>query len=322
MNRERTPAVSVLLPVFNGARFLREAVDSVLGQSLADFELVAVDDGSTDDSRAILADYARRDQRVRPLYGPHRGLVWSLNAGMEACRAPWVARMDGDDICVADRLEAQLGFVERNRGVGLVATYAHYVGENGAEVLGEYRLGPTTIEELERALQAEQLVHFIHPTVMMDRSTVIRSGGYDPTFRYAEDLELFNRLAGSGTVCLALPMPKLRYRVHGTSMMIRSHLEMFSWARFVDEVMRARRRGLPIPDYNTFMAGERARPWPHRLLRRSVDVGAYLYRRGGVERGKGRRVRAAACVSAAFCLTPLYVLRKLRSQLMPRHQAG
>src|SRR5207253_385711 len=92
------PTVSVLLPVYNGARYLRPAVESILAQTFADFELIAVDDGSTDRSLAMLQEYARRDPRVHVITRPNTGIAGALNDGLAAARGEFLARMDADDI--------------------------------------------------------------------------------------------------------------------------------------------------------------------------------------------------------------------------------
>src|SRR5262245_15036509 len=95
---ESLPAISVLMPVYNAGRFLAPALDSVLAQTFADFELIAIDDGSGDASGAVLAEYAVRDQRIRIFAQENRGIVATLNRALELARAPIVARMDADDL--------------------------------------------------------------------------------------------------------------------------------------------------------------------------------------------------------------------------------
>ncbi|HNT24410.1 MAG TPA: glycosyltransferase family 2 protein, partial [Anaerolineales bacterium] len=106
------PCVSVLLPCYNAERTLPEALDSLQRQSLADFEIVAVEDGSADGTLALLKDWARREPRLRLLAQPHAGLVAALNAGLEACGAPLVARMDADDRAYPQRLARQVQYLD------------------------------------------------------------------------------------------------------------------------------------------------------------------------------------------------------------------
>ena len=112
------PAVSVLMPVFNAERYVGEAIESILCQSFADFEVVVIDDGSTDDSPNILAGLAARDSRLRVLRQGNSGVVAALNRGLKDCRAPLVARMDADDVAHPERLEQQLAFMKANPEIG------------------------------------------------------------------------------------------------------------------------------------------------------------------------------------------------------------
>lgn len=314
---ERMPLVSVLMPVYNAARHLREAVMSVLGQSFSKLELVVVDDGSVDQSSGILHEFARRDSRVRILSGAHAGLVSALNRGLEAARGRWIARMDADDICTPDRLEAQLAFLRARPEVAVLASYAWYIGDSGRP-LGVHRVGPTTVEEFRRVRARGELLRLIHPTVVMARDVVLDAGGYDARFLHVEDLELFDRLANRGHVLLAMPRPTLYYRIHRQSVVMKAHLELSRRHRHLEAVAVARRdRADRSLSYEEFLGAEESASLPRRFRVRLADWASYLYRRGGVEFGLGNRFVAAACLTAAFVLKPGRVLRKLRDQALP-----
>lgn len=308
------PLVSVLMPVFNAERYLVDAIESVLGQSVPNLELLIVDDGSTDRSRATIEGAARRDARVRPVFRPHCGLIDTLNAGLDAALGRWVARMDADDVCLPDRLAAQLRLAGQHPGIAVVGTYAWYLGETG-KVLGLYRLGPTSPEEMRQLVQNGDLISMIHPTVMMDRRAVLAAGGYDGRFRHVEDLELYNRLAERGHLLLTLPEPKLLYRVHGKSVAMNFHGEMFRMARYTRAVVLARRRGETPPSREQFMAEERGRSWIRRAWIARADLGAHFYRSAGVELGRERRLRATLWGGLAALLAPEHVVRRLRRQV-------
>src|SRR5687767_4726483 len=100
--------ISVVMPVYNGQRFLARAMDSLLAQSVREFELIVVDDGSTDESPALLDRYARTDARVRVIRGDHAGISAALNRGIADARYGWIARMDADDEALPDRFARQL----------------------------------------------------------------------------------------------------------------------------------------------------------------------------------------------------------------------
>jgi glycosyltransferase involved in cell wall biosynthesis len=312
----KTPLVSVLMPIYNAEPFLSQAIASVTDQSFGDFELLLVDDGSSDASKATIAAAARRDPRVRPFFQPHTGLVPTLNFGLRQATGEWIARMDADDICEPDRLEAQIAFVERHPGIGAAGTYARYITPTG-RVLGLYREGPTSISEFQQLLRDGELIRLIHPTVMMNRSAVIDAGEYDADFKLVEDVDLYNRLADRGHFSLALPEIKLSYRIHPRSVVITSHLEMSRMFRFVRAVVLRRRNRETPPTYDEFLRFERSASLLRRANRTRRDLSAFFYRLAAVRFASGHAVRGGASVCLAATLAPATVLWKLRAQFLP-----
>lgn len=195
-----TPAVSILLPVRDEERFLPAALESIFRQTFTDWELVAVDDGSHDTTPAILAEAARRDPRVRVLRSPARGLVPALNTGLNACRAPLVARMDADDISHPRRLETQVSFLTRNPQVGLVAcdfrSFPRASLGRGMVAYERWQNSLASHEDILRDLFVES--PFVHPSVVFRGEEVRSVGGYRDR-GWAEDYDLWLRLAAGGT---------------------------------------------------------------------------------------------------------------------------
>lgn len=208
------PTISVVLPVFNARRYLHAAVASILGQTFHDFEMVAVDDGSTDDSRAILEQFAATDPRVRVISRPNTGIVGALNDACRSARAPLLARMDADDIAFPDRLARQVEFMEAHPEVVALGAGVVYLDAAGAPV--EPCPRSTTHEALEAALLHGDGGALIHPVVVLRRAALETIGYYRTTAQYVEDLDLYLRLAQVGRLA-NLPEPLLYYRVHGTS---------------------------------------------------------------------------------------------------------
>lgn len=184
-----TPAVSVLMGVWNGAPRVREAIESVLGQSLGDLELVVVDDGSTDATAGILASFG--DARLRVTRQPRGGLTSALLSALGLARAPLVARLDADDVALPERLERQRDFLERHPEVGLLGTGAREVDAAGREVAV---VRPPTDDT---ALRCALIRHnpFVHSSVMMRRMAMEQAGGYDPSFPVAQDYDLWMRMS-------------------------------------------------------------------------------------------------------------------------------
>lgn len=206
------PAISVALSVYNGERYLAAALDSVLAQTFADFELLVLDDGSTDGTRAIVLAAAARDARVRPILRENRGLVASLNELVAAARAPIVARMDADDICDPERFARQHAFLSAHPEVGLVGCWNAHIDAAGREAHVPGADHPTSHEAILAAMERGQ-TPFSHPTVMFRRAVMQDAGGYHPAFRHCEDFDLWLRLADR-TRLANLPERLLHYRRH------------------------------------------------------------------------------------------------------------
>jgi glycosyltransferase involved in cell wall biosynthesis len=195
----RQAVISVVMPVHNAAPTLAAAVDSLVGQTDPVWELVAVDDGSTDASGAVLEAYARRDRRIRVIRAARRGLVSALNAGLSAATGALVARLDADDVCGPERLALQRRHLETRPELGLVASRVRFGGDP-ARAAGYARYVGWT----NRLLTHEQisLARFVesplaHPSVMFRRTLVERWGGYaDGDF--PEDYELWLRWLEAG----------------------------------------------------------------------------------------------------------------------------
>ena len=186
------PTVSVLMSVFDGEKFLREALDSVLAQSLSDLELLVVDDGSRDGTPAILREYADRDERVRVLTNAENiGLTRSLNHGLAAARGAFVARMDADDVSAPNRLEAQVTFLDRNPEIGLLGSAARLIDETGVPI----RAQRPPLRDLRIRWRSLFENCFVHSSVVLRREILAKHRlTYDEAFRTAQDSELWSRL--------------------------------------------------------------------------------------------------------------------------------
>jgi len=194
-----TPVLSILLPVRNEERHLPAALRSLQRQTLSDWEMVAVDDGSSDGTAAILADVAASDRRIRIISLPPTGIVGALNAGLAKCRASVVARMDGDDISHPLRLERQFGYLYSYPEIGLVACgtrhFPRHDLQGGMLHYEGWQNALTTHEEIVRDLYVES--PFAHPSVMFRRDLAVSAGGYREC-GWAEDYDLWLRMAASG----------------------------------------------------------------------------------------------------------------------------
>jgi hypothetical protein len=200
-----TPACSVVMPVHNAAPYLAHSIASIRGQTMADFELVVLDDASTDGSRAILRDWAARDRRIRVVESETRlGPAGSADRVVREARAPVCARMDADDVSHPERLRAQWEVLRRHPEVPLVGTLWEGIDRDGRTVRPRDRW---------RLLRASRFAPFPHGSIMFRRPLFLGLGGYRPACAYWEDYDLYLRMAARGPI-LVLSDALYRYRFH------------------------------------------------------------------------------------------------------------
>lgn len=208
------PSISVVLPVYNGEKYLIEAIDSILAQTFTDFELIMIDDGSTDGSLAILQKYQERDTRIRLVSRENRNLATTLNELIDMARGEWVARMDQDDISLPLRLERQLDCVEKNNA-DLCGCWVKYFGGWSRRTWKGWLT--------DQAIKVDMLFKapFVHPSVMM-RTDLVRRLRYDKNYEKAEDYDLWVRAAQSGWNMCNIPEVLYLYRKHGSQISTQS----------------------------------------------------------------------------------------------------
>lgn len=187
------PIISVLMPVFNGEEFLSQAIESILSQSYGDFECIIIDDGSTDTTPEIIQQYVDLDLRIISLrQAENRGVAEALNVGLDLARGKFLARMDGEDLALPDRLMKQVAFLEEHPEIGLVGTQTVFIDEVGELVEQSEWIKPLDHNNLVWQLLYETPI--CHPSIMA-RTKIIRDvGGYDSNFQN-EDMQLWTRLA-------------------------------------------------------------------------------------------------------------------------------
>lgn len=201
------PTVSVLMCCYNAARWLRDALASVRLQTFEDYELIVVDDGSTDETSAILAHWSAADDRVVVISKSNTGLTDSLNVGLERARGAWIARLDADDVCEPHRLATQLAYLTAHPRVTLLGSgfveidQAGRAGRRYRPPPGGWRLGH--LEGMQR--------FFPHSSAMFRRDLAQRLGGYNSRFSKSQDWDLWLRFAEASQLgSLAAPLVRIR----------------------------------------------------------------------------------------------------------------
>ncbi len=206
----KPPVVSVVIPLYNCAPFLREAMDSLLAQTFTDFELICINDGSTDDTEKIALSYT--DLRIRYFANDsNMGLVYTLNKGIELSTGEFIARMDGDDWCYPERFGLQVDFFRQHPDARILATTIELMDENGKPIgYWEDERRAITPAQIRKKLPKDNCI--AHPTVMA-RAEIFRQFRYDGRQRQAEDYDLWLRIAAAGIPVNKLDNALVKHRI-------------------------------------------------------------------------------------------------------------
>lgn len=203
-----TPEISIVMPVYNSERYLKQAIESILEQTFKNFEFLIIDDQSTDRSRQIATEYAQKDDRIRVISNSNKkGLVAALNLGIANSRAPWIARFDSDDICLPSRLDAQMTFLKNHPKIKVVGAFFTLFNEDGDIQTIKHPTHP-----LEISYKFTWNTRLGHPTVIFNKEIGIHLGGYPQMT--AEDYAFFSQIAINHRIA-NVSHSLLKYRVHG-----------------------------------------------------------------------------------------------------------
>lgn len=203
--------ISVILPNFNGGNYLEKAIRSIQEQTYRNWELLLIDDGSTDDSRRLVHSLAQNDKRIKLIEKENSGIVDSLNLGISKAKGEYIARMDADDIALSFRLEKQFHYLRQNDDIAILGSAVELIDEwdQGLMIDPPICSHPEIIKHL-------LLGHggtIRHPTILMRRNLIEKLNGYDKKAEWAEDLDLYFRASEYGEL-VNFPEVLLRYRIH------------------------------------------------------------------------------------------------------------
>lgn len=223
------PLVSVVIPTYNCARYLPYALDSVFNQTYPHYEIIVVDDGSTDETARVLQAYG---DRLRPMHQPNQGVAMARNNGIEQARGEWIAFLDADDVLLPHKLQAQLAVAAENPTLGLIHSGWHRVNAQGEVMMTVEPWHQIPQLTLESWLRWKPVL----PSAMLfKRSWLNRAGGFDPRFPPAEDTELVLRLARLGCAADWLKQVTVCYRQHDQSAMHKGLPQARSLAAVIDD---------------------------------------------------------------------------------------
>lgn len=211
-SKERQPLISVIMPVYNGEKYLAEAIESILDQTYKNFEFIIINDGSIDDTEKIILEFKKKDQRVKYIsLDNNSGISEALNRGIKLATGEYIARMDCDDFSTETRFSEQIEYLTNNPNVDVLGSYfcLFYEDKKDCRIVPAYALD---------IYNGKPPVH--HPTCMLKRKIFIEYGHYNSEFNNAEDVELWFRWFSQGVKFSNLPKVLYQKRIHEGSVSI------------------------------------------------------------------------------------------------------
>lgn len=210
----KNPKVTVLTSVYNGEKYLQEAIDSILGQTFKDFEFLIVNDGSTDKTAEILKSY--KDVRIKIVNNEKNiGLTKSLNKGLKLARGKYIARQDADDISLSTRFEEELKFFDKNSNVALVGTDYFLINEKD-EIIHRVNCFTENSKLKEKLLEGNQ---FGHGSIMFKKECIDKVGAYREEFEFAQDFDFYLRIVEAYDIA-NIPEPLYKWRININSVSV------------------------------------------------------------------------------------------------------
>jgi glycosyltransferase involved in cell wall biosynthesis len=304
--------ISLVMPTLNAQAYLREAIDSVLAQTYPFFELLVLDDGSTDDTQAIVNEYAARDNRVCLIVCDHGGVSKALNVGVLSARYPWIGRLDADDIATPERFARQAALVAAYPEVNVWGGYAIQINRWG-ERIGVVHLGPRNDDEYYQRVNNMQHMDIVNTTCLLRRDTILKAGGYDSTFDGAEAVELLSRMARFGPMRV-VPEYLVLYRIHARSVTNADTAREWQVIDFIEARNKAWAAGgnLKWAEYRRFV-----QQWPlyTRLKYDFFTRSRKAYRDAGIHVAEKKYLAASWALVRAGIYHPRFTYSRVRDRL-------
>lgn len=308
--------ISVVMPAFNSSNFIAKAIESILNQTFQDFELILVDDGSTDNTLEIMTHYKQQNNRIQIIQSKHVGCSSARNLGINQSKFPWIAVMDADDIALPNRLARQIEAANANPKVVAWGTYVYHVNLK-EEILSIQKHGLLTEEEYYAQMKRGDVPFVIHPTSLIKKEILLRVGGYDPKFSDADDFELFDRLSDYGPI-LVIPEPLLLYRLHSQSVSMNKYFIRDLLIKYVYRRRSLQIKGEEVVDLDQFIRNYKQLPFLLRTKHYLNNLSQFWYRKAGVFFSEKQYLQATLYLSMVIVVNPLYAIPRIwRQRLSP-----
>ncbi len=309
------PLISVIIPVYNQQKYLALTIESVLAQTFTDFELILINDGSTDESAKIIAQYAARDSRIKAIHIDNSGKPEAINHAASLARGELFAFMDHDDLMMPERLDYQAKYLHQNAEVSAVSCSCQYVNENGI-TMGIQRYGkPATPEESKSLMQRKQRIMCSFTALTVHKAAFEKVGGLRSKYWPSDDVDFINRLPQNGLLLVILPKILVKYRIHSLSTTSSNQWHLFRMAEYTNLCIDSRNENRAEPTFKQYTAMRATDSRIMRLKRYAHNHAILLLQQANFHLTLKNPGRFISCMMRAFILDPKYVLVNVRKRL-------
>lgn len=293
---------SVITPAYNAEKYITQAMESVLAQGFEEWEMIVVDDGSTDRTCEIVSGYSAKDARVRLVQNQHGGVSHARNTGVRLAQFDWIALLDADDVFCKNKMRRQLDAAAADPEVVLWGTFAYNIGEEG-KVFDVSEGGPLSREDYRELQRNAEVVMIKNSSAIFRKSLFEKLGGFDSQYDSSEDTELWNRMAEFGPV-VVIPEPLIMYRFHSQSLSFRMIKFQYECLQFIRARKRARMIHSKDLTLEQFMTQYKKRSFFKKLLDWSIMHSNASWRYAGIQFTNGGKREGFGWLIRAFLLNP------------------
>lgn len=313
MNLEEKPILSVILPVYNQEPYLAETIESVLAQSFKNFEFIIWDDGSTDQSAAIIKNYAKSDSRIRAYFEKNSGKSNATNKIVQCAQANLCVFLDADDVMLPDRLQHQIKFHQDNPGIHASSGHCYYINEKG-NLYGTQRYpGLRTIEQCSSAAATREFITCSFTALTVNKDAYLNSGGLQKRFEPCEDFEFLNRFINKGYILLINPVVMMKYRIHAAAITVKRPILIYDTISYVKYCFDLKWNNKPEITFNEFQEIQKKFSWWTKFNRRRFNYSRILFRNAGFAMLSRDYMSFAWQIATSLVLSPHYFFKKINN---------
>lgn len=315
MKIQNKPTVSVIIPVYNQKKYLVETINSVLDQTNPDFELILINDGSSDNSSEIIDNYAAKDSRVIAVHTKNQGKPKAINEAASLTKGDILAFMDHDDLMNPDRLEKQLAYLSAHPEVSAVSSNCEYVNDKGT-VMGIQRFGQLgSSEESRESIRLKKRIMCAFTALTIKKTAFDKIGGLRSQFWPSDDIDFVNRIHQNGFLLVILEESLVKYRIHSRSTTSSNQWELFRKADYTNYCVEQRNLNLEEPTFEEFKAMRKKEGWWLKLKRNAHNHSILLLQQANFHLTSKLYIKFFICFVRALLLDPKYVLSNVRKRL-------